>query len=407
MTRTADSSRAADPDVIPRGPIAKTKLFFRRYWKRGAPGQPTAPWALNFAYTMWVVAFAFKVLGSSWDMSWHFRFIRDDLAPPHLINTVGTGIVVVLVMIHTYTGLGCDKRSLRLMQAGMATFLVAGPLDVLNHRINGLDLTAWSPSHLLLYLGTGIMLAGVLDGWLKLSTPGRTRTVVLVALWTFFLENTFFPNGQQEYGILGLRAWERGVPEAEPSLLEFAAQQIGHPVDRDAVLHFTMPIADWVYPLWGIGVSALILALARHTIGRSWAATTVAGLYVGYRLLIWPLLLGSGFPVSTVPCYLLAVGVAVDLAFRIGRDHRALTAATGALLVTASGYGTLLLQAQFRPWILGDAHTESAPPVAYWTIPITLVAVGLLWWAAPPATRWLSTRLARHRPATTLPDAVL
>src|SRR5206468_12774093 len=71
------------------------------------------------------------------------------------------------------TGLGADKTSLRLMQIGLLTFLVAAPLDVINHRVNGLDLTAWSPSHMMLYLGTGIMQAGVLLGWLRLSPPGR------------------------------------------------------------------------------------------------------------------------------------------------------------------------------------------------------------------------------------------
>lgn len=400
----------AEPEAVPRNPVAKTKLFFRLYWKRGAPGQPTKPWALNFAYGMWLVAFAFKLIGSSWDMSWHFQWLRDDLAPPHLINTVGTGIILVLVAIHSYTGLGCDRRSLRLMQAGTVVFLVAAPLDVINHRVNGLDLTAWSPSHLMLYLGTAIMLAGVLDGWLKFAEPGRFRSWMLVGLWAFFLENTFFPNGQQEYGVLGLRAWERGQPEAEPTLLDFAAQQLGRPVDRAAVLHFTLPIPEWVYPMWGIGVMALVLAMARRTTGKAVGklptATTVAVLYLGYRSLIWPLLVAGGFPASTIPFYLLFVGIAVDVAFRIGREHRALTAAAGALLVTGFGYGAFWVQAQLRPWLLGDAHTESAPPIQYWTVPVVLVAVGVLWWAAGPVARWWN----RRKPGTiaeTVPGSVV
>ncbi len=377
-------------DVIPRSPVGKTRLFFTRHWHRGAPGQPTPDWVLRFCYGMWLTAFAFKLLGSSWDMSWHFRWLRDDLAPPHLINTVGTVIIVVLVAIHSYTGLGADKTSLRLMQAGLLTFLVAAPLDVINHRVNGLDLTAWSPSHMMLYLGTGIMQAGVLLGWLRYAPPGRFRTGVLLGLWAFFLENTFFPNGQQEYGILGLRAWERGQPEAEKSLLDFAANQIGHPVDRTAVLHFTMPIPEWVYPLWGIGVMALILVLARRTLGFRWAATSVALAYVAYRSMMWPLLLGLGFPVSTVPFYLLFVGLAVDLAFAM--TSGVLRAGAGALLVTAFGYGAFWVQSQFRPWVLGDAHTESAPPAAYWTALVVLGGVFALWAAAGPAARRWSAR---------------
>ncbi|MFD2468254.1 hypothetical protein [Amycolatopsis silviterrae] len=381
--------------AVPRGPVGKTRLFFATHWHRGAPGQPTPAWVLRFCYGMWLTAFAFKLVGSSWDMSWHFKWLRDDLAPPHLINTVGTVIIVVLVAIHSYTGLGCDRRSLRLMQAGLIVFLVAAPLDVINHRVNGLDLTAWSPSHMMLYLGTGIMQAGVLLGWLRLAPPGRFRTGVLLALWAFFLENTFFPNGQQEYGILGLRAWERGTPEAEPTLLSFAADQIGHPVDRSAVLHFTMPIPEWVYPLWGIGVSALILVLARKTVGHRWAGLTVAGAYVAYRCVMWPLLLALGFPVSTVPFYLLAVGIAVDLAFLLPWP-----AVTGAVLVTVLGYGAFWVQAQLRPWLLGEVQTESAPPVAYWTALVAVAALFALWAGAGPAKEWWASRRRTALPSS-------
>ncbi|GAA3557735.1 hypothetical protein GCM10022222_46630 [Amycolatopsis ultiminotia] len=387
MTEAVDDVTGTIP--VPRGPVGKTRLFFATHWHRGAPGQPTPGWVLRFCYGMWLTAFAFKLVGSSWDMSWHFRWLRDDLAPPHLINTVGTVIIVVLVAIHSYTGLGCDRLSLRLMQSGLVVFLVAAPLDVINHRVNGLDLTAWSPSHLMLYLGTAIMQAGVLLGWLRTSPPGRFRTGVLLTLWAFFLENTFFPNGQQEYGILGLRAWERGAPEAEPTLLSFAAGQIGHPVDGAAILHFTMPIPPWVYPLWGIAVSGLVLALARRTAGLRWTGLAVAGGYVAYRCVMWPLLLGLGFPVSTVPFYLLAVGLAVDLAFLARRP-----AVTGAVLVTALGYGAFWLQAQLRPWLLGDALTESAPPIEYWTAAVALVGVFALWAGFEPARRRWTARVS-------------
>jgi hypothetical protein len=327
---------------------------------------------LLLAYRMWLVALLCKMLGSSWDMSWHFRWQRDDLAPPHLLNTVGTVIVIALVTIHTFTGYGCDRRSLRLMQIGTAVFLVAGPLDVINHRVNGLDLTAWSPSHFLLFAGTALMIAGAIDGWNRLAPAGRTKTLVLGALWVFFLENTLFPNGQQEYGTLSLQAWLRGEPDAEPSLLRFAAQTFygdpSRPVARDAVEHFALPIPSWLYPLWGIGVAALVLAIAGRTIGRTWAATAVAGAYVAYRCLIWPILVAADFPPSIVPLYLVFVGLAVDIARRL----RILEPLVGAAAVTALGYGALLAQ---------DALLE-APPTAYWTAPITLGALALAWWCA-------------------------
>src|SRR5438094_4516525 len=132
--------KAHDDNAV-KGPIGQFLDFFRYHWSRGEPSRETPQWIVLLAYRMWLIALLFKLLGSSWDESWHFKWQRDDLAPPHLINSVGTVIAVVLVIIHTYTGLGADKRTLRLMQIGTITFLLAAPLDVINHRVNGLDLT--------------------------------------------------------------------------------------------------------------------------------------------------------------------------------------------------------------------------------------------------------------------------
>lgn len=403
MTQSAPAAPGTDLPPPGGGPIHQARVFFQRHWHRGQPGTPTPDWVLNFAYRTWLVALLFKLIGSSWDMSWHFRWLRDDLAPPHMINTVGTVMVCALVLIHTYTGMGCDKRSLRLMQVGTATFLIAAPLDVINHRISGLDLTAWSGTHMLLYIGTAIMTLGAIDGWWKFSRPGRNRTLTLGALWVFFLEAVYFSNGQQEYGILSVRAWQRGEPDAEPELLRFAAEQIGRAVDEFAIVRFALPIDSWVYPVWGIGVIALVLAAARATTGFRWTATAVAGAYVAYRVLIWPLLVLGEFPPSTVPFYLLFVGLAVDLAFRLGRGHPVVTAGLGAVGVAAFGFAALLVQSQVVDWF-GSSGTETAPPVDYWMTPVVLVGVFAVWAAAEP----LSRRWQHRKPAKPeLPNAVV
>jgi hypothetical protein len=381
------SMRHQEPTAL--GPIGQVTAFFRLHWSRGEPGAETPHWVLLLAYRFWVIAFLCKMIGSSWDISWHFKWLRDDMAPPHLINTVGTVIGVTLVMIHSYTGMGADKRSVRLMQWGLALFLIAAPLDVINHRINGLDLTAWSASHGLLYFGTAVMIAGVIDGWLKEAPPGRTRTAILGALWFFFLENVLFSNGQQEYGILELESWERGQPYAEPELLQFAADQIGRGVDREAVVHFALPIADWVYPMWGLVAGGLVLALARKTIGHAWAATVVAGAYVAYRMLSWGLLVAADFPPSTVPFWIVFVGLAVDLTFRVGLPRLG-TALLGSALITVIGLGALYLQDEY----------VKAPPTAYWTAPIAFAVLAVLWSAAGP----LADRLNRKRPDAAAPE---
>lgn len=377
------------------GPVAQFKAFFKLHWARGAAGSPTPDWVWRFAYRAWLLALLFKLLGSSWDESWHFKFLRDDLAPPHLINTVGTGMAVVLVAIHTFTGMAATRRSLRLVQSGLAVFLVAAPLDVINHRVNGLDLTAWSPSHGLLYLGTALMIAGLVDGWISGGPADRFKPWVLGALWVFFLENALFPNGQQEYGVLTMRAClpggvlDRDACFAEPSLLQFAADDLGRSVDYAAVEHFALPIPDWVYPVWGVGVAALVLALAGRTLAHRWAATAVAGAYVGYRALIWPALVGIDFPPSAVPFYLVFVGLAVDLVRRAALPRLA-GAVAGAGATTVLGYAALYAQSEL----------VAAPPSAWWSAPLTFIAVAALWAAGGPVAAWFAAKEARGAVAT-------
>jgi hypothetical protein len=340
----------------------RARTLMHTWGTRGTAPRPLPPDLVRAVYLLWVLAFVLKVLGASWDVSWHFKWLRDDLAPPHLLNSAGTALVVALVVAHGWTGRAVDRPALRLQQVGLGIFLVAIPLDVINHRINGLDLTAWSPTHALLYLGTAVILAGVVRGWWIFGS-GRARLPVLVVLWLFVLENVWFPAQQQEYGVLAVAAWDRGAPEAEPILLQFAADQIGRPIDRAAVLHFALPTPAWVYPVWLLAAAGLVLVLARWMIGRPWAATAVAGGYVAYRCVAWVALRAVDFPASAVPFVLLAVGVAVDVAF-LAPLPEWLRPLLGTLLVGTAATGTMVVQ---HEWV-------SLPPIG----PIGLVTGTLL-----------------------------
>ncbi|WP_308249866.1 hypothetical protein [Sphaerisporangium fuscum] len=357
------------------------------YWTRGEAGRQTPPDLFRVMYTGWIVAFVLKVLGASWDVSWHFKWLRDDLAPPHLLNSVGTAIVVALTIVHTYTGYGVDRAAQRLIQWGTGAFLIAIPIDLINHRINGVDITSWSPSHMLLYVGTAFMISGVIRGWYVYAPKGGRRDIVLGAFFIFFLENVLFPSEHQEYGVLELASWDRGKPYAEPTLLDFAANQMGRPVDRGMVEKFSLPVPDWVYPVW-FGVAAMIvLVTARALVGRRWTATAAAGVYVGYRALIWPLLVVGTFPPSAVPFFLLAGAVCVDVAFMVRPP--ALRPALGAVLVTAGLYGALLLQ---------DRVLE-APPFMLLSAPASAVLLGAAWYGV----EWYGRRRAGRSPS---PDAL-
>ncbi|GAA4071817.1 hypothetical protein GCM10022248_45520 [Nonomuraea soli] len=331
------------------------------YWTRGPAGRETPRELFTFLYMGWLVAFGLKVLGSAWDVSWHFKWLRDDLAPPHLLNSVGTAIVVALTIIHGYTGYGVDKTALRLIQWGTGIFLVAVPLDLINHRINGLDITSWSPSHILLYVGTFFMIAGVIRGWFV----GGGGKLVLGVFFVFFLENVHFPEQHQEYGILSLKAWDNGVSYAEPILQQFAADQMGSAINRQMMVNFTLPVPDWLYPAYAVVAGMAVLAVARMMIGRFGAATLVAGAYVGFRTLIWPLLTYTDFPPSAVPFFLVVGALCVDVAFLLG--HPVVRAVVGSVLVTAGVYAALSAQSAVLGQVYGTLNglddLLGAPPL--------------------------------------------
>lgn len=54
--------------------------FMRTSWTRGEPGRPTPPSLSVFMQRMWLTALTCTLLGSSYDVSWHFERVRDDLA---------------------------------------------------------------------------------------------------------------------------------------------------------------------------------------------------------------------------------------------------------------------------------------------------------------------------------------
>ena len=353
-------------------PVASAQWLWQAYMTPGGPGRPTSQTELRWIYTAWLGAFLLKMLGSSWDVSWHFRWLRDDLAPPHLLNSAGTAVVIGLVVFHSYSGYGVDLRALRLMQWGIGLFLLAVPLDIVNHRINGLDITSWSPTHGLLYLGTAVMLAGAIRGWWLYAVPARARNLVSLGLWLFFVENVLFPNQHQEYGVLSLAAYRAGHTTAEPSLLDFARSQGQTPTQ------FMLPVPSWVHPTWMICAGLLALLVARRVVGLRWTATILAGTYLAYRCVAWLVLVATGFPPSDVPFVLLVGAVLVDLAVTYRVPGWAAGPAVAGLVYAAGAV-------QEAIGIL--------PPWNWWSILPVAVGFAVLWTAVDALARsaWLAS----------------
>ncbi len=109
--------------------------------------------------------------GVQWDIQWHVVIGRDSFwIPPHLMTYAGVSAAVILsfgmLALETWRGTGTIRvlgllgsRGFQLAAWGMAVTVLAAPIDDLWHRLFGVDVTLWSPPHLLGILGV------VINGW--------------------------------------------------------------------------------------------------------------------------------------------------------------------------------------------------------------------------------------------------
>jgi hypothetical protein len=196
--------------------------------------------------------------------------------------------------------------------------MVDAPADQAWHYIFGLDLTTWSPTHLLLFAGTEIAIIGVLLGIYRQEQPEKRSLfgkIAILLFGGFLLEAFLFACGQQEYGYIALYALnhpnyvlvEHHTTFPIPALLA-AAQNQGGP---RALATGNVPA--WVYPLYQLLVVTAVLQLVRRFHNRVWSASAVVALYLGYRLLARFLLHSFDFPVSFVPYYIIGIGLSLDL----------------------------------------------------------------------------------------------
>ena len=136
----------------------------------------------RYRVALWVLLVG-KLLGAwglTWDIQWHLFIGRDTFwIPPHLMMysgvTAGFLVAVLVLALDTrdqrggvrrrggVTMLGLTStRGIHLAAWGVALLLLAAPIDDLWHRLFGLDVTLWSPPHLLGLLGSAVNTIGTL-----------------------------------------------------------------------------------------------------------------------------------------------------------------------------------------------------------------------------------------------------
>jgi hypothetical protein len=234
--------------------------------------------------------------------------------------------------------------------------LLSIPGDALWHALYGVDLTAWSPPHLIL----GLMSCTVMVCSLGLLAQARPHfqhperaSAGMIAVLSLMLSAAY---------MIGVIEWE--MPGALDGLV--AARPI------------------WFYPLVGGAVAFFTLVLAKHLTGWRWAASLTALGFYAVRALIMAGLALTGNVVPHLPLGFLLGAVALDIL-----PAEATGAGVWGYIVQAAtftlGYGLLA-----RPLLAGRA---GLPPIGTNDLLLagasTLAAAVLL----APAARLVAARL--------------
>lgn len=280
----------------------------------------------------------FTALGAVyWDVTWHGTIGRDSFwIPPHLVVYASVTVFLLAAMggfalawqragslqtaLASRTGLGFAVAAL-----GQSIQIAAAPLDDLWHRLYGLDVTIWSPPHLMIITGGIAGIYGLVAA-LGIAVPDP-----------------------------GVRQRWRGMPASEAlALLLFGAALVLALVALNE-MEFHLDQRDVLgYPLLAGTLAAVPLMAAARVLNRPGAATAVALVYMVFRglvlLIFWAM--GVTDEHMTPPVFTLAPALAIDLALWRTKGRGVLIAVLlsgPALLIGEWGYRTIFGAAAWQP----------------------------------------------------------
>jgi hypothetical protein len=302
-----------------------------------ATGLPA--WAVGAVATGWG-GLALAMVGFYWDVAWHIDLGRDTrlFTPPHTMILLGlvsislAGAVAAVLATATAAPVGLRVGRVRVPWTAGALAVIGGgalvgfPLDDLWHRAYGVDVTMWSPTHL-------IMIGGA--------------SVATVALWLVLGEAGVRP----EPGTLGRRLHAASAAGALAGLSALQGE-----------FDFGVPQFQMLFhPVLVLGAAGVVLVAARLILGRGGALRATAG-FLALRGGVALVVGGLGHTVPRFPLY-LAPALAVEAAaWFAGRRPVGRFAVPGALVGSAGLAGEWAwAQAVARhPW------TASLLPEALW-----------------------------------------
>ncbi len=243
----------------------------------------------------------FGITGTYWDIQYHIDVGRDSFwIPPHLMVYFGVllvlcGMILALFLARDFAHHLTTKRlwkAMWLILFGSFTQLIAAPIDDFWHRLYGLDVTVWSPPHLLL------IFAGV-----------------LITLGLIYFQRLYMH-------IAHVDRARKLIPDEIKLELMFAIALVGLNIILAEFEFFrTIPLyhishvrPHWMY-LFGLTIEcAFLFALAKRLIQQRWVATRIALWYVLIRSAISFILSQHGsWPIY--PPLVIIAAIAFDLLF--------------------------------------------------------------------------------------------
>ncbi len=324
------------------------------------------------------------------DVAWHIAFGRDNalFTAPHTSIVIGLGVILMSSVLGILTAslqqvesqlrwkaVRIPWSTLPLLALGVGA-VIGFPLDEIWHRTYGIDVTMWSPTHMLMILGAAFT---GLAAWLVLADAGVRPTasrwskgVHLFAGW-FALQGLVAPLGEFAFGVPQFQQLFHPIILCIASSFAFVAIRIAiGPGSAIGIAGFT----------FGMGVTGFLGGG-----GDLPAKTKMAGFYVASALAveIVALLLGT----TKRARFAVASGVGVGTIGLGGEwwwNQRAFQPWHASLLPDAAvlgvlaAVGTALVATAFARAAAGEGATDAAAsePVASTALPRWLVAAGAI-----------------------------
>ena len=284
-------------------------------------------------YVLWLVGMALTEIGSTLDVSWHFGHVFDEISPPHITSFAGTCLMAGLLFWALFRErervVGLERKALIVAAVALAIGIADMPFDFLWHQIFGVDITTWSPTHLMLNFPSDVYNVCVIVA-LFASPAARGLGAWAIAFGVCFrnILTTHFALNQQEYGAVALNSIQQsGRPPwyVEPALWALAGPRAAQLV--------TGGVPDWVYLIYFSFALCYALTFAATILGRRTAetrrrrdvwplpfgvATALALAFALWRFGFQTLFVAVHQAYPVVDWYVIPVGVVIDLAVVFG-----------------------------------------------------------------------------------------